>query len=295
MSSRFERISRPQEDVIMIAGGNATVYVADMDAAIEFYTSALGLKLSNRFGQQWATVEAGPSYWTAAGAAAGLTIGLHPVSTTHAAPGTTGGVGFGLETYAPSERVTAALVERGVRVDAEIVRFEAGNVFGLVDHDGLATYVHEFPPFMLEGVEANAGADRGELISGGHAIVYVSNMDTSIRFYEKTLGLTLTNRFGDSFATVEAGRLVLAIHPKTSRTPDPGAKGSVALGLTTDEPIERVVSTLTGRGVRMTGTIVRGQMGRSAELEDPDGNVLYVWEPATQPDEAASVTVAVHS
>ena len=41
-----------------------------MDRSVRFYTEVLGLKLTNRFGDSWATVEAGK----------GLTIGLHPAS-----------------------------------------------------------------------------------------------------------------------------------------------------------------------------------------------------------------------
>ena len=54
----------------MITGGNATVFVSDMDNAVRFYTEVLGLRLTNRFGDHWATVDAGK----------GLTIGLHPAS-----------------------------------------------------------------------------------------------------------------------------------------------------------------------------------------------------------------------
>ena len=43
----------------MISGGNATVIVANMDKSIRFYTNVLGLKLTNRFGNDWATVSAG--------------------------------------------------------------------------------------------------------------------------------------------------------------------------------------------------------------------------------------------
>ena len=44
----------------MISGGNATIYVSNMDAAVRFYTEVLGLKLTNRFGNHWATVQAAP-------------------------------------------------------------------------------------------------------------------------------------------------------------------------------------------------------------------------------------------
>jgi catechol 2,3-dioxygenase len=265
----------------MISGGNATVYVSDMDAAIRFYTETLGFTMTNRFGNHWATLEAGPCYWSEKGA--GLTIGLHPESPKHAAPGTAGGVGFGLETYMSIEQVAALLAERRVSITSEIIRYEGGNCFMFEDRDGLPTYINEFPPGMLP--ETDLGADTtakktpsAQLVSGGHAIVYVSNMDAGVRFYSEKLGLPLTNRFGDHFATVEAGSLVVAIHPKTPRTPDPGQKGSVTLGLQVDEPMERVVSRLTARGVRMSGEIAPPDSGKRIEFEDEDGNPIYLWE-----------------
>jgi catechol 2,3-dioxygenase-like lactoylglutathione lyase family enzyme len=283
----------------MITGGNATVYVSSLDEAIDFYVRRLGLKLTNRFGDQWATVETGPSYWTRDEAGAGLTLGLHPPSAKQPPPGTAGSVGFGLETYEPIEGVALRLTESGVRVEGEIVRFEAGNVVGMVDQDGLPTYVHEFPPEMVPETDLGAPdeavpASNAAMIGGGHAIVYVSNMDVAIGFYTDTLGLTLTNRFGDHWATVEAGRLVIGIHPQTPRTPAPSSRGSVMLGLTIDEPIERVVSQLTARGVRITGPIVRAQGDAFVEIVDPDGNPIYLWEVKRQAtDEAATRQEAV--
>ena len=34
----------------MVSGGNATIIVQDMDRSIRFYIEVLGLKLTNRFG-----------------------------------------------------------------------------------------------------------------------------------------------------------------------------------------------------------------------------------------------------
>src|SRR5262245_45966182 len=98
----------------MISGGNTTIYVSNMDAAVRFYTQSLGLKLTNRFGDHWATVEAGPSYWTTDEVMAGLVIGLHPQSPKYPSPGTKGSVMFGLETYEPIDDICARLVQRGV-------------------------------------------------------------------------------------------------------------------------------------------------------------------------------------
>jgi catechol 2,3-dioxygenase-like lactoylglutathione lyase family enzyme len=265
----------------MISGGNATVSVANMDAAVQFYTATLGLTLTNRFGNHWATLESAPGYWSENGA--GLTIGLHPASQAHPGPGTAGGVGYGLETYEPAERVLARLQEQSVRITSEIIRYDGGNCFMLLDLDGLPTYVNEFPPALIPptdlGSEAHRRASSPGARFGGHAIVYVSNMDNGVRFYSEQLGLPLTNRYGDHFATVEAGNLVLAIHPKTPNTPDPGKKGSVTLGLQVDEPMERAVSRLTERGIRLTGESAPPNAGKRVEFEDEDGNPIYLWEP----------------
>jgi catechol 2,3-dioxygenase-like lactoylglutathione lyase family enzyme len=106
-------------------------------------------------------------------------------------------------------------------------------------------------------------------------------MDAAVRFYTQALGLTLTNRYGDTFATVEAcASFLIALHPQTPRTPPPGTKGAAMLGLQVDEPIDRVVSRLAGRGVRVTGETPTPQEENRVEIEDPDGNTIYLFEPA---------------
>ena len=120
------------------------------------------------------------------------------------------------------------------------------------------------------------------MISGGNATVFVSNMDASVRFYTEILGLRLTNRFGNNWATVEAGKgLTIGLHPASPKYPAPGTKGGTMPGLEIDEPIEGVVSRLSEKGARITGSIIKDVMGNFVHLEDPDGNEIYLWE--TQP------------
>ena len=64
----------------MIAGGSPTIYVSSMDAAVEFYTGTLGLRLEFRAADHWASIDAG----------AGLRIGLHPAGERTPRPGTAG-------------------------------------------------------------------------------------------------------------------------------------------------------------------------------------------------------------
>jgi catechol 2,3-dioxygenase-like lactoylglutathione lyase family enzyme len=121
------------------------------------------------------------------------------------------------------------------------------------------------------------------MIYGGNATVYVSNMDSAIRFYTEVLGLKLTNRFGDHWATVQAGKsLVIGLHPWKEQYPRPGTKGSVQIGLVVsqDEPIEAYAERLRKRGVEVGG-IIESEAGNYINFVDPDGNPIYVgdWDP----------------
>src|ERR1700683_1243271 len=98
----------------MITGGNATVFVSNMDRAVQFYTEVLGLKLTNRFGDSWATVDAGK----------GLTIGLHPASPKYPAPGTKGGIVLGMEVEGAIDKVVASLGKKGVQFKDAVIRSE---------------------------------------------------------------------------------------------------------------------------------------------------------------------------
>lgn len=131
------------------------------------------------------------------------------------------------------------------------------------------------------------------MISGGNATIIVSNMDSSIRFYTEVLGLKLTNRFGNDWATVSAGEgLTIGIHPASPKYPHPGTKGSIILGLDIDVPIERAVSRLAEHDVAVKGSIVRSEPGNFVHLEDPDGNDIYLWEKTHQSTPEAEMSSA---
>ena len=117
------------------------------------------------------------------------------------------------------------------------------------------------------------------MISGGNATIFVSNMDIAIEFYTEVLGLKLSNRFGNDWATVEAGKnLTIGLHPASPKYPAPGTKGAMMLGLEIDEPINGVVARLSQKGAQIKGAITRDQSGNFVHLQDPDGNEIYLWE-----------------
>jgi len=121
------------------------------------------------------------------------------------------------------------------------------------------------------------------MINGGNATVYVSNMDNAVRFYTEVLGLKLTNRFGNHWATVLVGKtLLIGLHPWSAKYPQPGTRGSVQIGLklSPDETIEQLAARLRKHGVEVSD-IIESEEASYINFTDPDGNPIYVgdWDP----------------
>jgi catechol 2,3-dioxygenase-like lactoylglutathione lyase family enzyme len=114
------------------------------------------------------------------------------------------------------------------------------------------------------------------MFASGNITVYVSDMDTAVRFYSETLGLKLAYRFGNHWASVEVGKgLTIGLHPASAEMP-PGKKGSMAIGLELSGSIHEAVKTLTANGVKFSGPVNEGKAGSFVSFEDPDGNLLYL-------------------
>ena len=115
----------------MFSNGNVTLYVADMDRAIRFYTETLGLRLIYRFANNWATVEVGK----------GLTIGLHPASAEMPA-GRRGSMAIGLELGdVPIEDAISRLSAKGVQFHGPVNDSKAGKFVSFDDPDGNLIYL----------------------------------------------------------------------------------------------------------------------------------------------------------
>ena len=113
------------------------------------------------------------------------------------------------------------------------------------------------------------------MFSNGNATIFVSNMDRSVDFYTKVLGLKLAQRFGDHWASIEAGQLAIGLHPASAENPA-GRNGSMIIGLEVAGSIEDVAAGMKQQGVQFRGTISQGDVGKTAYFEDPDGNLLYM-------------------
>ncbi len=119
------------------------------------------------------------------------------------------------------------------------------------------------------------------MIEGGTPTIYVSDMDRAVEFYTAVLGLRLESRYGDEWASVDAGRgMTIGLHPAAERMGAPGTLGSINIGFNVTESLDEVVRTLESRGVTFDGPISGDANGsiRLAFFGDPDGNSLYLCE-----------------
>jgi catechol 2,3-dioxygenase-like lactoylglutathione lyase family enzyme len=113
-----------------ISGGNATIFVSDMDRSVRFYTEVLGLKLAFRAGNEWASIDAG-----------GFQIGLHPATPHAPRPGARGSIEVGLMVPPPMQAAFDAYAARGVRFDGPPKFDGAVTLAPFGDPDGNALYL----------------------------------------------------------------------------------------------------------------------------------------------------------
>jgi catechol 2,3-dioxygenase len=119
--------------VAVIRGGNATIYVSDMQRAVDFYHDTLELRLVFRAGDHWAELDAG----------GGLHLGLHPTPRRGPAPGTPGAITVGLAVDEPIAQVVQTLRNRGVTVDGPVMEEGGLALAFLSDPDGNPLYLAE--------------------------------------------------------------------------------------------------------------------------------------------------------
>lgn len=97
-------------------------------------------------------------------------------------------------------------------------------------------------------------------------------MNDGLAFYTETLGLSLINRYGDHYAEVEAGNIIIGIHPTESQIIHGNA---VTIGLGVSD-FDNEVAGLREKGLQLE--VVKDGWIRLAHFSDPDGNPLYLAE-----------------
>jgi catechol 2,3-dioxygenase-like lactoylglutathione lyase family enzyme len=114
----------------------------------------------------------------------------------------------------------------------------------------------------------------------------VKDVERSIAFYTKRLGFRLDQSMAPAFARVSKDELTLWLAgPKSSaarampdgRSPEPGGWNRFVLEV---DDLSARVAEMKRAGLRFRNDIVVGPGGKQILLEDPDGNVVELFEPA---------------
>ncbi len=114
----------------------------------------------------------------------------------------------------------------------------------------------------------------------------VGDVERSIAFYTTALGFKLDQSMAPAFARVSKADLTLWLAgPKSSaarampdgRRPEPGGWNRFVVEV---DDLGSRVAALKQAGLRFRNDIVTGPGGKQILLEDPDGNVVELFEPA---------------
>ncbi len=115
----------------------------------------------------------------------------------------------------------------------------------------------------------------------------VKDVDRSIAFYTGYLGFKLVQQAGPAFASVSRDDLTLWLSgPQSSgarpmpdgRRPEPGGWNRLVLDV---KDLPSRVAELKQKGLRFRNEIVVGPGGKQILVEDPDGNPVELFEPAS--------------
>jgi catechol 2,3-dioxygenase-like lactoylglutathione lyase family enzyme len=115
----------------------------------------------------------------------------------------------------------------------------------------------------------------------------VDDVDESIEFYTKLLGFEVMMSAAPAFADVRRGNLRLLLSgPKSSAGrpmtdgAQPGAGGWNRIHFIVDD-LDAEVTALRDAGATFRNDVVAGPGGRQILLEDPSGNFVELFQPAS--------------
>ena len=125
-------------------------------------------------------------------------------------------------------------------------------------------------------------------VKGFHGVRYqVSDVARAVTFYTERLGFKLETQKLPAFANVSLGALqILLSGPGASgsralpdgRRQEPGGWNRVVLHV---EDLPGFIEVLSKAGLRFRNQMEVGPGGKQIQLEDPDGNPIELFEPAT--------------
>ena len=129
---------------------------------------------------------------------------------------------------------------------------------------------------------------RPAVAPGFHGVRYqIADVSRAVAFYTGVLGFTLKHQQLPAFAAVTLGECTLLLSgPGASGSrpmPDgsPQAPGGFNRLVLRVENLEQAIASLKASGVRFRNELQRGPGGGQVQIEDPDGNPIELFEPAS--------------
>lgn len=113
----------------------------------------------------------------------------------------------------------------------------------------------------------------------------VDDVDRAIAFYRDRLGFAVDLQPGPGFAGLSRGDLVLLLNApgaggagRAGGDPEPGGWNRFRIEV---DDLDEVVEHLRRHDVGFRGEAVEGKGGRQVLVEDPSGNVVELFQPAS--------------
>ena len=109
------------------------------------------------------------------------------------------------------------------------------------------------------------------MINHGNVTIMVKDIDKSIQFYTKTLGLQLGEVYGKEWAEIKTKGLTIGLH---SHRKTKEKNQGISLGFTVQK-LEPAMKALKKKGIKFNGVHREGPVSL-AFFSDPDGTPLYL-------------------
>jgi predicted enzyme related to lactoylglutathione lyase len=107
--------------------------------------------------------------------------------------------------------------------------------------------------------------------------IFVRNLDRAVEFYQDTLGLALGAK-GSFGAEFEAQGIRIGVHPANHEAAQAMVGRETGLTFHVDGLLH-VCGDLHAKGVTFRQEPTQMSFGIMAMIEDPDGNVMALWQP----------------
>jgi len=113
----------------------------------------------------------------------------------------------------------------------------------------------------------------------GNVILAVKDLDKSVEFYNKILGMPIKNR-RENWVDLGQGGALLSLHPADESSPHLGTSvdNGVLIGLLVGD-VASAVEELKSKNVRVHRDIQERGAGKKAIILDPDDYMISLFEP----------------